>query len=422
MDWLSYFFQYLEVRRSNTSALAIEISLAIILVILLSAIAFILKKISQKYLYGKLISIKNPDWNIAIRKTDAVTVAGYLTAGFIILFGLQVIIPDQYPTLYKVINKVTVVYFQVAILIILNKILAIVIIVNSKNPHVPLKGILQFLRIFLNFFGILIILAFFVGKQPTYFISALGIIASVLLIVFKDTILGLTASWELVMNKMLFLGDWITIPKHNADGEVIDISLTTVSVKNFDNTVICVPAYELISNSFQNWKGMQESGVRRIKRAIFIDIQSIRFLNEAMIEKLKKIELLKDYLAIKEKELREVNAHHDIASNIINGMGLTNIGTFRIYCEAYIKSRDFISKNHTAFARQLDIGTQGLPLEIYCFTNTTNWPLYEKYQSDIFDHLLAVMKEFDLNVFQEISGNLTTFFTDFFRHRHGEEK
>ncbi|MDR2860780.1 MAG: mechanosensitive ion channel family protein [Elusimicrobiota bacterium] len=408
MNWIKNFLENINIMHGYP-LVALELAIALALIVLLNFIAFILRKISRKYLYNKLIHIKDPDWNKAIRDTDIITSIGYLASGFIILFGLEFAFNEVYPNLYQIINRIISIYFQFSILVLFNKVLNVVIIVNASNPHMPLKGILQFTKIFLNFFGILIILAFFMGKEPTYFISALGLIASVLLIVFKDTILGLTASWQLAMNKMLYLGDWITMPKHNVDGEVTDISLTTVSVKNFDNTIISLPAYDLISNSFQNWKGMKESGARRIKRAMFIDIQSIKFLNKSMIDKLKKIELLKDYLNIKEKELKEINAKHDIQSNMINGMGLTNIGTFRIYCEAYVKSRPFINLNYTTIVRQLPIGTQGLPLEIYCFAATTEWALYEKYQSDIFDHLLAVMREFDLNVFQEISGNLTEF-------------
>jgi miniconductance mechanosensitive channel len=409
MNWISEVLKSIETMK-GLPFVAIEIGGMIILILFLRGAYILLRKLSNRYLYNKnILKIKDPEWDKAVKETEIVTVIGYLAVGFVLLFIVQSLFSDEHMLLYRIVAKFITIYFQISILILLNKALDIVIIVNASNPHMPLKGILQFLKITLNFFGILIIFAFFMGKEPAYFISALGIIASVLLIVFKDTILGLTASWQLAMNKMLYLGDWITMPQHNLDGEVTDISLTTVSVRNFDNTIICVPAYELISNSFQNWKGMQESGVRRIKRAIYIDIQSIKFMNKAMIDKLRKIELLRDYLTIKEKEISEINSKHDIASTMINGAGLTNIGTFRIYCEAYIKSKDFISKNHTAFARQLAIGSQGLPLEIYCFANTTVWALYEKYQSDIFDHLLAVMKEFELNVFQEISGNLTEF-------------
>ena len=392
--------------------IAIEVAIIVALLLFLNLVALVLRKISHRYLYNKLIHIKDPHWNRAIKSADVIASIGYLATGFIILFGLEFAFSKAYPVLYQIVGKIISFYFQFSILYMLNKVLNVVIIVNASNPHMPLKGILQFLKIFLNFFGGLIILAFFLGKEPTYFISALGLVASVLMIVFKDTILGLSASWQLAMNKMLYIGDWITMPKHNVDGAVTDISLTTVSVKNFDNTIISVPAYDLISNSFQNWKGMQLSGARRIKRAIFIDIQSIKFLDIAMMQELKKIELISDYLTIKEKEIKEVNAKHDTKSNMINGKWLTNIGTFRVYCEAYIKSLGYINLNHPSVVRQLPLGAQGLPLEIYCFAATTEWVLYERYQSDIFDHLLAVMKEFDLNVFQEISGNLTSFLSN----------
>ncbi|MDR2772673.1 MAG: mechanosensitive ion channel family protein [Elusimicrobiota bacterium] len=405
MNWLAHILNNIEIMQGYP-LIAIEILIFVILLFFLSLTAFVLRRISRKYFYNKLIQLKDPHWNKAIKDTDVITTIGYLVLGFVFVFGVDFLLADSYPTITRIMSKVISVYFQISILILLNKMLGVLIIVNASNPHVPLKGILQFVKIFFNFFGILIILAFFIGKEPTYFISALGLIASILLIVFKDTILGLTASWQLAMNKMLYIGDWITMPQHNVDGEVSDISLTTVSVKNFDNTIISVPAYDLISNSFQNWKGMQESGARRIKRAMFIDIQSIKFLDNHMIDRLKKIELIKDYLMAKENELKEINAKHDVKSNMINGMGLTNIGTFRVYCEAYVKSRTFINLKFTAMVRQLPTSAQGLPLEIYCFANTTDWTLYEKYQSDIFDHLLAVMEEFDLNIFQEISGNL----------------
>ncbi|MCL2390565.1 MAG: mechanosensitive ion channel family protein, partial [Endomicrobia bacterium] len=325
---------------------------------------------------------------------------GYLGAGIIAKMVVDAFFPQSYAIYNMIAHNIVLIYFQICILVIINKILTVIIIVYDKNPNIPVKGLLQFLKIFINFFGVLIILAFLIGKEPTYFISALGLIASVLMIVFKDTILGLTASWQLAMNNMLHIGDWIEMPSHNADGDVIDISLTTVSVQNWDKTIVTIPAYDLISRSFINWRGMNEAGGRRIKRAINIDMQSIRFVDEAMLGRLKKFELLRDYLASKEFDIREYNKLHNTKESIYNGRYLTNIGTFRAYCEAYLQSRPYINNKFTMMVRQLKPGSEGLPLEIYCFTSTTQWVPYENYQSDIFDHLLSVMEEFDLYVFQ----------------------
>ena len=376
-------------------------TLAIILFLLfLYIVWFFCRTVSNKYLHSKYFKLSNPLWHKAIKRTNFLAAFGYLGAGFIALFAAKIFFPENYPTVNKIALQIVTVYFQVCILVIINKILTIAMIVLRRNPNIPIKGLIQFIKIFVNFFGILIILAFFIGKEPTYFISALGLIASVLMIVFKDTILGLTASWQLAMNKMLHIGDWIEMPKHNADGSVIDISLTTVSVQNWDKTIVTIPAYDLISNSFINWRGMRESGGRRIKRAINIDMQSIKFVDEELLERLKKFELIKSYLERKETEIDEYNATHDIKENLYNGRYLTNIGTYRAYCEAYIKSRSYINDKMIRMVRQLSPKAEGLPLEIYCFTATTDWIPYENYQSDLFDHLLSVLEEFDLRVFQ----------------------
>ena len=376
---------------------------------LISLVAFLLvlwfmgylcRLITEKLIIDPIFKNRFPKWHAALKYGNFLAAVGYLIAGLIIGQFITFFFPDQYPKFSALGAKLLSAYMQICVLIIINKALSIVIYFYGNNPNMPVKGIVQALKILINFFGILIILASFFGKQPLYFISALGILASVLMLVFKDPILGLTASFQLSMNDMLRIGDWIEVPKHGADGNVIDISLTTVRVQNWDNTIVSVPAYDLISSSFKNWRGMSDSGGRRIKRAINIDLQTIKFVDAEILKKLKKIELLSDYLENKEKEISEYNSHHNVSENIINGRNLTNIGTFRAYCEAYIKSRPYIHKKFTSMVRQLEPGPQGLPLEIYCFTNTTDWAAYENYQGDIFDHFLSIMKEFDLKPFQ----------------------
>ncbi|HAS15087.1 MAG TPA: mechanosensitive ion channel protein MscS, partial [Idiomarina abyssalis] len=223
--------------------------------------------------------------------------------------------------------------------------------------------------------------------------------------VFQDTILSLVASIQLSSNDMIRVGDWIEMPQLNADGDVIDIALHTVRVQNWDKTITNIPTKRLISESFKNWRGMQESGGRRIKRALYIDQNSIHFLSDEQKKKLKRFSLLNDYLEQKEKDISEWNSSlEQTGADPINGRQVTNIGTFRAYVKQYLSNRPDVHKGLTLMVRQLSPGPQGLPIEIYCFSNDTAWETYEGIQSDIFDHLFAILPQFDLQVFQETSG------------------
>ncbi|MEH7010449.1 mechanosensitive ion channel family protein, partial [Neobacillus niacini] len=231
-------------------------------------------------------------------------------------------------------------------------------------------------------------------------------LSAVLLIVFKDSLLGLVAGIQLAANDMVRVGDWIEMPKYEADGDIIDISLNTVKVQNFDKTITTIPSYALISDSFKNWRGMQASGGRRIKRSLFIDTKSITFCSEEMIEKFKTIQFLSEYITTKEHEIAEYNAMNEInRHNPVNGRALTNIGIFRTYINQYLQHHPGISQEMTLLVRQLAPTENGLPLEIYAFTNDIRWHVYETIQSDIFDHLFAVAPEFGLHIFQNPSGN-----------------
>lgn len=376
-----------------------------VFILFLYIIFYLSKTLSLKFINSKYFKLKSQRWTKALKETNFFAICGYIAAGFIANFVSGIFFPEEYVKLHHLANKIINIYFLLCIVIIVNKVLTVIQIVHDTKKEIPIKGFIQFLKIFINFFGFLIIFAYTIGKEPTYFVSALGIIASVLMIVFKDTILGLTAGWQISMNKMVKMGDWIEMPQHGADGTIIDISLTTVYVKNWDNKIVTIPAYNLISESFQNWRAMQEAGARRIKRSIFIDMQSVKFVDTTMLNKLKKFELLKEYIDTKETEITEYNKKHDIKESMYNGRYLTNIGLFRTYCQQYIRTRDYINTvNFSAFVRQLDPTPQGLPLEIYCFTNTADWLKYEGYQADIFDHIMSVIGEFDLFIFQNPSG------------------
>ncbi len=265
----------------------------------------------------------------------------------------------------------------------------------------PQKGLFQVLSLLGYAFGGVAIVATLSGRDPTYILSGLTALSAVFMLVFKDSILGLTAGITLASNKMVQIGDWIEVPGADADGDVVDIALTTVSVQNWDKTITTIPAYNLVANPFKNWRGMSESGGRRIKRAIHIDLDSVRFADEAMLKQWENIDLIHDYIGGKLKEIESYNSTHPTSKTCIaNARNLTNIGTFRAYCYAYLRNHPKIHKGMTILVRQLQPTNSGIPLEIYCFTNTTDWIAYEDIQSDIFDHFLALMQQFGLTSFQ----------------------
>ncbi len=271
---------------------------------------------------------------------------------------------------------------------------------------VPIKGYVQVLKIIVFCAAAILMIAVLIEQSPLLLLSGLGAMAAVLLLVFKDTILSLVASIQLTSNDMLRVGDWIEMPSMGADGDVVDIALHTIKVQNFDKTITTIPTHNLISDAFRNWRGMSESGGRRIKRALMLDQNSVRFLTEDEVASMKRFRLLDGYIARKQEEIAAWNAHElSSDSDAINARRITNIGTFRAYVIAYLKSHPKIaSDGFTLLVRQLEPGPQGLPLEIYCFTDTVKWGEYEAIQADIFDHMLAILPEFGLRIFQEPSG------------------
>ncbi|ELY1861993.1 mechanosensitive ion channel [Serratia marcescens] len=274
------------------------------------------------------------------------------------------------------------------------------------SNQLPLRGIFQGLKLVAAILIGIMIVSLLMGKSPLLLLSGLGAMTAVLMLVFKDPILGLVAGIQLSANDMLKIGDWLEMPKYGADGAVTDIGLTTVKVRNWDNTVTTIPTYALISDSFKNWRSMSESGGRRIKRSLNIDTGSVHFLSEEEQRRLQRNPLLHSYLNVKTQELSQHNQEIavDLASPL-NGRRLTNLGTLRAYLEAYLRTHPRIHQNMTLMVRQLAPTPEGLPLEIYAFTNTTIWAEYESIQADIFDHILAVIDEFGLRVHQTPTGN-----------------
>ena len=275
---------------------------------------------------------------------------------------------------------------------------------SSFSTKLPLKGICQAIKILVNGTGIIFILSILLDKSPVYFFSGLGALTAVLLLVFKDVILGLVAGVQLTANDMVRKGDWVEMPKYGADGDVIDVALTTIKIQNWDKTITTIPAHALVSDAFKNWRGMSESGGRRIKRSVHLDLSSVRFLKESEINELEKIDLLKEYFSGKREDIGEQGLQveqHGVAAPLLNGRNLTNSGTFRAYCQEYLRDHSAIYKKGMTFlVRQLAPTEKGLPIEIYVFVNDVRWVHYEAIQSDIFDHLLASLPVFGLRAFQ----------------------
>ncbi len=273
----------------------------------------------------------------------------------------------------------------------------------SRNK--PIKSYIQIFKIILYIATAIVILSIFLGQPPWYLLTGLGAMTAVILLIFRDTILSFVASLQITSNDLVRVGDWIEVPTFGADGDVIDIALHTIKIQNWDKTITTIPTHKLIEVSFKNWRGMQNTGGRRIKRSIYIDQSSIKFCNENMLKRFKSMHLLRDYVSRKQQELDAYNREHGFDdSEVVNGRRMTNIGTFRAYITEYLKQHPRLHHRLTTMVRQLNPGPDGIPLEIYCFTNTVEWIAYEGIQSDIFDHILAVVPEFELRIFQNPSG------------------
>ena len=275
----------------------------------------------------------------------------------------------------------------------------------SFSSQLPLKGIFQGVKLVSAILIGILMISLLLGQSPAILISGLGAMAAVLMLVFKDPILGLVAGIQLSANDMLKLGDWLEMPKYGADGAVTDIGLTTVKVRNWDNTITTIPTWSLVSDSFKNWSGMSASGGRRIKRSINVDTTSVHFLDEQEQQRLIQAKLLKPYMDSRHEEINLWNQEHGSADSVLNLRKMTNIGTFRAYLNEYLHNHPKIRKDMTLMVRQLAPDNNGLPIEIYAFTNTVVWAEYEGIQADIFDHIFAVVEEFGLRIHQSPTGN-----------------
>ena len=333
-----------------------------------------------------------------------------------VLYLMAPLALDGYEKLIAFTTNILFVYMILVGLLVMDSLLDAVLDIYRTleiSKEIPIKSFIQIVKVAIYCIVGIFIISIIFDKTPLYFFSGLGALTAVLLLIFKDAILGFVAGIQLAANKMVAHGDWIEMPKYGADGDVLEVALTTVKVQNWDKTITTIPTYALISESFKNWRGMQQSGGRRIKRSVYIDINTIKFCTDEMIERLSKIRYIADYMEKKKKELAEHNAAlglHDAPPT--NKRQLTNVGTFRAYTISYLKNHPMINQDMTFLIRQLAPEEHGLPIEIYVFCKDKVWANYEAIQSDIFDHILAVVPEFDLKVFQSPAG------TDFKEFSH----
>ena len=385
-----------------------DLTSGIILVVIL-AIAFLGDAICRHIILtavARLVKKTKATWDDIVFDRKVLTHVSHLVAPIVLYILLPLAISNL--GLLSFIQRICMIYIIAVFLKFISSLLTALFHVYSEKEQFrdrPLKGLLQTVQVILFFIGGIIIVSILIDKSPMVLLTGLGASAAVLMLVFKDSIMGFVSGVQLSANDMLKVGDWIAMPKYGADGTVIEVTLNTVKVRNWDNTIVTIPPYLLVSDSFQNWRGMRESGGRRVKRSINIDMTSVKFCTPEMLAKYRKIRLLKDYVEHTEQVIADYNEKNHIDNSIlVNGRRQTNLGVFRAYLTAYLKSLPDVNQELTCMVRQLQPTDHGIPMELYFFCSLKDWVPYEGVQADVFDHVLAIIPEFDLQVFQSPSG------------------
>ena len=367
-----------------------------------AAISFLLaRKIGLKMIRGAAARTRSA-WDDALVRRGVFSQVTFLVPAVVLYFGISFF---SFST--DILGRVILSYVVINLVIMINRLLSAGVDIYETYPVSitrPIKGYVQLLNMVVYVLGGVSAICVLLAISPWGVLSGLGAVTALLILVFRDTILSLIASVQIAAYDLVRRGDWIEMPQLGVDGDVIDVALHTIRVQNWDKTIITVPTHRLVQDSFKNWRGMAESGGRRIKRSVLIDQGSIKFLDDKDVKAFSRIDRLKSYLTDKTAELRGNAPESDTQSHVLNGRILTNIGTFRAYVEAYLRENSKIHKEMTFLVRQLPPSSNGLPLEIYVFTNDTDWGRYESIQADIFDHLLAALPTFELRVFQHPTG------------------
>lgn len=357
---------------------------------------------------ARLVSQTKATWDDIIFDQRVMVHLSRMVIPVIIYIFIPVAFADATSGTLDFLLRICQIIILISFLSFINSLLKAVYTVYSEKEQLrdrPLKGMLQTLQVMVWFIGAIIVVSILINKSPVSLLAGLGASAAILLLVFKDSIMGFVSGVQLSANDMLKVGDWIAMPKYGADGTVIEVTLATVKIRNWDNTITTIPPYLLVSDSFQNWRGMRESGGRRVKRSINIDMTSIRFCTSEMLTKYRRIQLLADYVEKTEGVIKEYNEERGIDNSIlVNGRRQTNLGVFRAYLMAYLRSLPDVNQELTCMVRQLQPTDHGIPMELYFFCSIKDWVPYEAVQADVFDHVLAIIPEFDLRVFQSPSG------------------
>ncbi|RLD68534.1 MAG: mechanosensitive ion channel family protein [Bacteroidetes bacterium] len=399
---------------SNINAETLKsISLFVIILLFALIVNYLIKRIVVKLIYkvAKKTSLKYDD--IILKEKVILYITHLIPAAIIhmlmyLVFNDKVNYPFDYQYLLGIVDNMIILYVYIILWLVIFALLNAFYEIYKESAiakRVDIKGFLQLIKVIISIFFVILIVSVIVDKKPGAILAAFGAVAVALIFVFKDTLLGFVAGIQIAANNMLKPGDWISMPDMNTDGTVLEIGLTTCKIQNWDKTISTVPTYTLVTKPFANWRGMEESGGRRIKRSIFIDVSSIKFCDKEMIEKLKNFHLIKNYIEAKETEIKDYNTKHGLESgNIVNARRITNIGTFRKYIEHYLKEHPKLNKNLTILVRQLQVTSNGLPMEIYVFSSDQRWVYYEAIQSDIFDHIFSIIPEFDLKLYQNPTG------------------
>jgi len=403
--YLSSFFKLFGLTQTKSDEYANygEVFIAFILAVIFF---FIVRYILRSVVETAIKKTKN-EWDDMLLDHGILHKVSYLAPAILLDHSVDHILASL-PGLLGLVKLFISIYYAFIIARVLTSFLdvvnSVVKVKKSKN-RVAVKGVSQVLKIIIYIIFIIITISFIIGKEPGAILAGLGAASAIILLIFKDTILGFVGGIQLTAYDMVKEGDWISLPQYGADGTVIDISLTTVKVQNWDKTISTIPTYSLVSDSMKNWRGMEESGGRRIKRAVKLDMTSVKFCTEEMLERFNKIDILKDYLKKTSAELDAYNKKMNISGEVlVNGRRQTNLGVFRAYLVAYLRNIPEINDKMTFIVRQLETSEKGIPMEIYVFSKIQSWVEYEAIQSDIFDHVLAAIPEFDLRVFQEPTG------------------
>ncbi len=382
----------------------------IIMLVLIIGIAFVADVICRNILLrvvSKLVKHTKATWDDVVFDRKVMIYLSHMVSP--VLIYLMLPLAQFNAEVLDFVQRMCIVYIIAVFLRFVCVFLAAVYHVYSEREQFrdrPLKGLLQSAQGIIIFIGGIAIVSILINKSPVVLFTGLGASAAILMLVFKDSIMGFVSGIQLSANNMLKVGDWITMPKYGADGRVIEVTLNTVKVRNWDNTITTIPPYALVSDSFQNWRGMQESGGRRVKRSINIDMNSVKFCTPEMLAKYRKIHLLSNYVEDTEQVVKQYNEEQGIDNSIlVNGRRQTNLGVFRAYLSNYLKNLPDVNQEMTCMVRQLQPTEQGIPLELYFFSAVKDWIPYEGIQADVFDHVLAIIPEFDLRVFQNPTGS-----------------